>query len=418
MSFLEKLEEDDFIDLETSINEFIYNELINNPLLYSDKSFYNELTDIISNNYYEEWKSAELCDENDKEEIEKFIYDIVLNFFDTYEEWPHRSYYKLNHINDANETESILTYLKNIPQPKQRTMEWYEYRHNLITASSLWKVFGTESNVNSLIYEKCSPFNPIQGNKFKGGSLEWGNIFEPLSIQIYEKTYNTKIEDFGCIQHPNYEYIGASPDGINTDPSSDKFGRMLEVKNIYNREINGIPKEEYWIQMQIQLETCNLDVCDFLETRFVEYEDIEDFYNDTEHQFRGYILYFIKSNEMKYMYLPLETILEVENIEKWKNETLSQMKEEGYALIKEVYWYLDELSCVVVKRNKKWFECAVTKILEIWNTIQKEKKEGYEHRAAKKRIKTTDVYVSKDNNKHTIHNLSINNKINLIKLEE
>ena len=29
-------------------------------------------------------------------------------FFDTYEEWPHRSYYKLNHINDTNESESIL----------------------------------------------------------------------------------------------------------------------------------------------------------------------------------------------------------------------------------------------------------------------------------------------------------------------
>ena len=40
-------------------------------------------------------------------------------------------------------------------------------------------------------------------------------------------------------------------------------GRMLEVKNMYNRDINGIPKEEYWIQMQIQLETCNLECCDF-----------------------------------------------------------------------------------------------------------------------------------------------------------
>ena len=46
---------------------------------------------------------------------------------------------------------------------------------------------------------------------------------------------------------------------------------MLEVKNIYNREIRGIPKEEYWIQMQIQMETCDLDICDFLETRFLEY---------------------------------------------------------------------------------------------------------------------------------------------------
>ena len=54
---------------------------------------------------------------------------------------------------------------------------------------------------------------------------------------------NTKISDFGCIQHEKYNYIGASPDGINTDPNSILYGRMLEIKNIVNRDITGIPKE-------------------------------------------------------------------------------------------------------------------------------------------------------------------------------
>ena len=45
-------------------------------------------------------------------------------------------------------------------------------------------------------------------------------------------------------------HLGASPDGINTDKTSQLYGRMLEIKNIVNREINGIPKSEYWIQMQ------------------------------------------------------------------------------------------------------------------------------------------------------------------------
>ncbi len=26
--------------------------------------------------------------------------------------------------------------------------------------------------------------------------------------------YSSKVEDFGCIQHPVYKFIGASPDGI------------------------------------------------------------------------------------------------------------------------------------------------------------------------------------------------------------
>ena len=48
--------------------------------------------------------------------------------------------------------------------------------------------------------------------------------------------------EFGCIPHPTYPYIGASPDGINIDSESNKYGRMLEIKNIVNREITGYTK--------------------------------------------------------------------------------------------------------------------------------------------------------------------------------
>ena len=49
---------------------------------------------------------------------------------------------------------------------------------------------------------------------------------------------------------------------------------MLEIKNIVNREITGIPKKEYWVQMQMQMEVCAIyEECDFLETRFKEYEN-------------------------------------------------------------------------------------------------------------------------------------------------
>jgi hypothetical protein len=60
---------------------------------------------------------------------------------------------------------------------------------------------------------------------------------------IYEKIFDSKVEDFGCIQHSYYKFIGASPDGIVVQSNTGKFGRMLEIKNIVNREINGIPKK-------------------------------------------------------------------------------------------------------------------------------------------------------------------------------
>ena len=102
--------------------------------------------------------------------------------------------------------------------------------------------------------------------------MHWGQKYEPVSVMLYEKRFQTKVDDFGCIQHRDYKCIGASPDGIVTDAKSERYGRMLEIKNIVNREIDGNPLKAYWIQMQIQLETCDLEYCDFLETRIKEYE--------------------------------------------------------------------------------------------------------------------------------------------------
>ena len=48
-------------------------------------------------------------------------------------------------------------------------------------------------------------------------TLHWGQKYEPLSVKVYEHIYETGVEDFGCIQDEEYAFLGASPDGINTD---------------------------------------------------------------------------------------------------------------------------------------------------------------------------------------------------------
>jgi hypothetical protein len=133
-------------------------------------------------------------------------------------------------------------------------------------------------------------------------TLHWGQKYEPLSVKYYEHVYGTKIEDFGCIQHDTYHFIGASPDGINIEPSSLIYGRMLEIKNPVSREIDGVPKKEYWVQMQQQMEVCDLDECDFLETKFIEYANEDEFNKDGEFvesadgNIKGIIMYFSNKN--------------------------------------------------------------------------------------------------------------------------
>jgi putative phage-type endonuclease len=379
----ENFTENEYIDLETTVHELMYDLFNDNSLCFSSENFYKNTILDITDYLYDLWSVANICNENDYEDIQEYIEQIFDSFFEIYgSEIPNRSV--PNDTEVTINTEYIskhILYLKSIPQPEQRTEEWYKYRHNLLTASNIWKIFSSESQQNSFIVEKCKLYEitPEKTNWFSGGSLQWGVTYEPVSVQIYEKMFVTKVGDFGCIQHTKYPFIGASPDGINITPYSDRFGRMLEIKNIVNREITGIPKEEYWIQMQIQMETCDLDYCDFFETRFKEYENENDFFEDETHEWKGFILCFIERNSPNtkptYKYSPIELSRKREDVHNWIENMKLELKE-NLILYTTNYWYLDEFSCVLVERNRIWFETALPKIEEFWNIIQKERVNG------------------------------------------
>jgi putative phage-type endonuclease len=326
----------------------------------------------------------------------------------------------------VNKIHDKIKILQNIILPEQRTKEWYEFRYQLITASNLWKVFGTESQVNSLIYEKCKPLileNTNHGNISTDSPLHWGIKYEPVTIMLYEHKFNTAVGEFGCIPHPKYSFIGASPDGINIDIDSSRYGRMVEIKNIVNREITGIPKDEYWIQTQIQMETCDLNECDFVETRFKEYDNASKFYQDNDHEHKGVILHFIErpqnieiSCKPHYIYMPINT--DVNEIDQWVKEQRDIMNNSNYVLFTTIYWYLDEISCVLIQRNRDWFSSAVPLIKNTWDIIVKEREEGYEHRASKKKQRERALSLLSDDGIQTNVSFKIDNPICLIKLDE
>ena len=282
-----------------------------------------------------------------------------------------------------------IDYLQHIPQPDQRTTEWYEFRYKHLTASNIWKTFLTESSRNQLIFEKCQPLNLDKYSGPSASSLEsplhWGQKYEPLSVMMYEKLYKTSVSDFGCLPHPTIEFLAASPDGINTLETSERYGRMLEIKNIYNREINGIPKLEYWVQMQVQMEVCNLNECDFLETRFKEYDSKEEFEADTFTEHKGGMMLFMnEKGQPVYEYGPLD-LFTATAIENWQDSIMNKHASDNWMWMKNIYWKLDQLSCVLVLRNKLWFSSAVPQLENLWKTIEEEKKSGnYVNRGPKK----------------------------------
>lgn len=151
--------------------------------------------------------------------------------------------------------------------------------------------------------------------------------------------------------------------------------------------------------MQLQMEVCDLDECDFLETKFVEFDSYNEFINYQETD-KGIIMVFVKDGyEPIYKYSKLH---EKEN--DYFNSFMDDMTAEmtningDYQWVKNIYWKLITFSCIFVPRNKTWFVDNIHKISEAWEIIESERNNvngpDIDKYKPQKRVKTsTDVTI-------------------------
>jgi putative phage-type endonuclease len=393
---------DEIIEIDYEVFMYIEEYIDENIIEISNPLFHVDMCDVITECIYETIQSIYEVDGYD--DPYKDVLEFVKVRIDTYVNTimnPPRSYMMDENVKKYKNVEDVknrLDLIRYTYQPVQRTTEWYEYRHNLLTASSVSKILGSDAKKNSLIFEKCQPIAVVDNKQINVSSpMHWGNKYEPVSLMLYEHIYDTVVEDFGCIKHPIINCLGASPDGINTCTENDLYGRMVEIKNIVNREINGIPLEAYWVQMQTQMEVCNLDECDFFETQFKEFT-IQEFYH-SDHKHTGLILYFIaldtKNLNPHYVYMPLQEFYDYDTVLLWIKDAVMTLKE-THRLYEENYWYLEKMSCVLVPRNRKWFEKLSPKIESTWALIENERVNGCEHRKPKTRNRKCNVIMDGD----------------------
>jgi len=151
------LSEKDIQQLSESILYCIDENVMNNPLLFSDPSYHQKLEDSIYDIIHSTFTFSDSSltngdmfkfTEEMEEQLEEIINDCLNEYFQTIV--PPRSYPDTSIIQAPNIAETLkkIEYLKSIPQDEQRTAGWYIFRNKLITASAAWKVFKTESYVN------------------------------------------------------------------------------------------------------------------------------------------------------------------------------------------------------------------------------------------------------------------------------
>ena len=276
--------------------------------------------------------------------------------------------------------------LKELDLPDQRTPEWYEMRKNKLTASSFADALGkghfktrNQSLLDKIIDQPFEP-NPI---------TEWGTKYEEVATRFYEYLTGASIYEFGLIPHSEFPAFGASPDGIcDTNSPLHLIGRMLEIKCPPKRKFTKAVPPHYMMQMQGQLEVCDLEECDFLQVELKEYINFDDYKSDIHENYdkfgftkdnfpKGYTITYIKEsnpNKFHYLYCPLFSSNSM--IEIWKDEKMDFLKNNNFKFHEEKFWKIVRYECTLVTRNKAWWNENVENIYNYYKDLLFYKKDN------------------------------------------
>ncbi len=326
-------------------------------------------------------------------------------------------------INDFTiENSSKFDILRAIIVPPQKSQAWHDARHKAITASDVSQALGNSKyDPQYMFVMKKTTTVPFGG----AANMHHGTKHEDTASTIYSYRMNVETDEFGLMPHPKYSFLAASPDAICTKFKYDKIhnsqyiGMMVEIKCTVTRKIytyhdvveelgtTDIPYEtlvekivpkNYYEQMQLQLETCNLEHCHFWQCKITEYDSRQEFIDDTDpnEPFRsketkfekGCIIQLLRKDKMfdilngnytdvvisssKYIY-PFKIEMSPYECDVWVQQQLDEIRTnpdyDEYFFDKVVYWKLVKASCFLVYRDRKWFENSLPKLEKVWSYV-------------------------------------------------
>ena len=306
----------------------------------------------------------------------RFIQDIFRAFMakESSGAWAERSVEeRLAHVN------TLAAYT----QVSQRTPEWYKQSKTLLTASEFSNILGTPRAVANLALQKI--ISTTENNRSNTtacctpemGPFDWGIRFEPVVKQILEKMDNIQILEMGRLIHPENSRLAASPDGIIIAANDlRRIGRLLEIKCPISRKIDGTIPQDYWCQMQIQMEVANIDECDYIEMSFesgykTHAYTIEDCKTSCSSE-----LYDIESGQPVYCgniwLLQNPESLELKYV--YTDNERNNMECQGWCIQEIIPWFLKRMFHTTVIRNRDWYLGTLGKQEEFWARVEDARK--------------------------------------------
>jgi hypothetical protein len=311
-----------------------------------------------------EWKGSmkeylETLDDHQGTMVES----ISLGLIEAFDEWDGDEY------QSAVEHEKTYALMQR-PQTTQRTTDWYTEFKRCLTASEMYKAFGSPRERGLLVLQKAGKIE-LSGRGSQSAVVrsnmspfDWGICFEPVVKQILENDWDAMIQDVGRFVHLEDTRLAASPDGliIRSKKYPHMGGHLLEIKCPKSRPIGVKIPMEYFYQMQLQLEVTGVRACEYVEARF-EFCEKENVKSEDWH---GNVAVIGSFNEeladwipSKYIYGPIRDLNWTPDL--GLNERVLEVN----------LWKCDKFHHERVYRDEPWFNSLKPKIDEFWNDVAK-----------------------------------------------
>ena len=372
-------------------------EMLSNTLIWLEDWIENNNPEQLNDSYdIESWMNEEMIEMieiylscsfkkiSTKEDCKDVLRSLV------YEYARFRQNLALDYARQRSEKEGhkIVKRILETPQTTQKTKEWKSESLNLLTGHEFADVvYGSEKMRGAVIAKKCSPLTEypeqtcyITPSDGKLSPFKWGWRYEPVVKSIFEKYAAKGIinDNIGRIKHSSLARLAASPDGLIT--SGPFAGHLVEIKSPISRVLDYKIPLNYWCQMQLQAEVCDVDIVEYVEIRFESVpinKDIESWlkkpFKENIPKMFGVICVVGKEgdyNSNRYVYSePFESIKDFMNYKpKYEKD------EKIFELC--AYRVLDYHHKSVL-RNKKWWELVGKPAYEeFWIDVDEAKKSG------------------------------------------
>lgn len=151
---------------------------------------------------------------------------------------------------------------------EQRSDAWFKQRKHKITGSNIGAAIGVNpwKTPDDLIRSMVREYHGAESEFVGNIATEYGQLHEPLAQMNYQALTGNFVEECGFFEHPEYDWLGASPDGLVNDDVVLEIKAPFGLRNKTGDDLafkTALDQPHYYAQMQMEMGVTGRKVCHF-----------------------------------------------------------------------------------------------------------------------------------------------------------